>query len=90
MEKFIGYDYQNLNRQGVRYGQEVHWTDVDGSTSKVVVRNCTSHEQAIDLAFRQAKRTGWTPKRWWQFWRWKDTSNPENILKKVCKRKDFA
>lgn len=64
----------------MRYGQSVTWTSFWGDVSMVQVDSCENPEDATRFAFTVAKVQGWTPKRWWQFWRWRDTPNPEKII----------
>lgn len=55
------------------YGQEIRWTDRDGTVHRIVVDQCASSREARRMALKAAKIRGWTPARWWQFWRWNDT-----------------
>jgi hypothetical protein len=43
-------------------------TCFDGSRSTLCIYECPSRADA-DAA---ALRLGWTPPRWWQWWRWRD------------------
>lgn len=56
------------------YGQTIRWTNFDGSVEEITVSKCASAEEAYDMAIINAQVNGWTPPRWWQFWRWSDTS----------------
>ena len=53
------------------YGQEIIWNSMAGQHS-VKVEGCDSSEEARTEALRMAKESGWTPPRWWQWWRWSD------------------
>ncbi len=55
------------------YGQTIYWRDLRGVTSAVTVDKCTSPKEATTNAIAFAKELGWTPPKWWQFWRWSDT-----------------
>lgn len=57
----------------ITYGQTIKWTQLDGSTTTVTVDDCETAKRAQDEAIRFAIECGWTPPRWWQFWRWNDT-----------------
>jgi len=57
----------------MRYGQEIKWTRFNGAKSFVSCFNCESIEIAQEQALKSAKQAGWTPPKWWQWWRWKDT-----------------
>lgn len=58
---------------GALYGQIIRWTDFDGSKTTVSVNGFETLEEARAAAVRSAKDSGWTPPRWWQWWRWEDT-----------------
>lgn len=51
----------------------VRWTKFDGTTETAAVSGCESEAEARREAFRIARKNGWTPPRWWQWWRWGDT-----------------
>lgn len=55
------------------YGQEIIWNSLVGVHS-VKVEGCETPEEARSTALRMAKKGGWTPPRWWQWWRWADRS----------------
>jgi hypothetical protein len=59
------------------YGQELHWTPgpFDG-TMIYGVRGCATPEAAWEAVVATAQRDGWTPPRWWQWWRKRDTKIP--------------
>lgn len=55
------------------YNQSVKWTDFNGNVTKVEVQGFSSSKEAKTRALESAKEFGWTPPRWWQWWRWNDT-----------------
>ena len=65
-----------LQGRGVVFGQSVRWTTLDGSVADVHTTGHTTMDAAQETGFRMATRMGWTPIRWWKFWRWGDTPNP--------------
>ena len=56
----------------IMYGQKIEWRGLDGSVSAVEVNECESPQEAIDEAIKSAKAFGWSPPRWWQWWRWSE------------------
>jgi hypothetical protein len=50
----------------VRWGYTVRWWNGQSCTSS----GYKTKEEAKAAAFAFAKELGWTPRRWWQFWRW--------------------
>lgn len=56
------------------YGQTVKWRGSNGTLSVVRVNNCASAEEARSIAFRDATAFGWTPRKWWQWWRYGEES----------------
>jgi len=61
---------------GVRYGYTLRWTARDG-TRTVRTSEAETPELAVAAAVYVARAAGWTPPRWWQFWRWRDSRPPE-------------
>lgn len=60
------------------YGYRIKWTTSWRHNYYSVVE-CWDFDQddvAIE-AVNQAKLNGWTPPKWWQWWRWSDTVVPE-------------
>jgi hypothetical protein len=57
----------------IKYGQEITWTSITGDKARVSVDGGDLPEEAVAEAIKLAKRYGWTPPKWWQFWRWSDT-----------------
>ena len=53
------------------FGYEIKWGGNSCSVS-----GCSSQEEAKEKCVKFAKDLGWTPPKWWQFWRWGDTPNP--------------
>ena len=67
-------DYEMLQKHGVIYSKTVKWTDNWGCRHTTVTGIKSPFEQeALDDAWEKAKALGWTPPRWWQWWRWGDT-----------------
>ncbi len=54
------------------YGQKITWTSFWGEKTSVEVDECVTREEAREDALRFAIKAGWTPPRWWEFWRWSD------------------
>lgn len=57
----------------VLYGHRIEWTEFNGNRSSLRVENCLTREEALDSATQSAIGMGWTPPKWWQWWRWNDT-----------------
>lgn len=55
------------------YGYSIQWTTFCGGKTSAGVSEMPSPEVAYHEALAFAIRCGWTPPRWWQFWRWSDT-----------------
>ena len=55
------------------FGFTVRWHDLDRGLSSVTVNNLKSLDAAKREAFEIAADNGWTPRRWWQLWRFRDT-----------------
>lgn len=54
---------------------EITWSTWHGSTtasSKWYATEAEAWHQVIGWA----RQSGWTPPRWWQWWRWRDTRVP--------------
>lgn len=53
------------------YSHIVSWKNFWGD-QKTTVRseNHPTPESAREAAVRMARKMGWTPPQWWQFWRW--------------------
>jgi hypothetical protein len=66
---------ERLVRGGVTYGVTIRWTDRNGQQS-CGVDGCETREEAWEQAEGFARRGGWTPPKWWQWWRWHDTRLP--------------
>lgn len=61
----------------IGYAQEIHWTDLRGRTQSIRVEGCQTAEEVRAKAIDMAEMSGWTPPRWWQWWRWNDTRVPQ-------------
>src|SRR5688500_1268034 len=57
----------------VIYGFTIKWTDFDGSRHEVASTGFHSGLDARRSVIGAARQAGWTPPRWWQWWRWNDT-----------------
>ena len=64
-------------REGIRFGSTVMWTDRSGACTVVTVSDCETLDEARRSAMHSAKSLGWTPPRWWQWWRWGDLPRKE-------------
>ena len=61
----------------LQYSYELHWTPTwGGGTTTYGVTCCRSQEDAWAIVVAMAERDGWTPPRWWQWWRRGDTHPP--------------
>lgn len=56
------------------FGQIVRWTTFDGNVFTFELSGYSTVEEAKFDALRRAKVVGWTPPRWWQWWRRDDTT----------------
>ena len=57
----------------MKYGQSIIWHDFDGARTEYNIDGCDTPEEARQLAIEAASYFGWTPPKWWQWWRWDDT-----------------
>ena len=55
------------------YGQTIKWTEFWGDKYTASRTGHETLEIAQKLVLEDAKKLGWTPRRWWQCWRWHDT-----------------
>ena len=58
------------------YSFTVRQTYFDGSQLWWTVEGCATKEDAYRDAWLKAIRGGWTPPRWWEFWRYNDLLQP--------------
>lgn len=58
------------------YGYRIKWSRWDGTWNQVETCNHFDPDTAKSCAFEIAKQTGWTPRKWWQLWRWSDEEAP--------------
>jgi hypothetical protein len=56
----------------ITHGQEIRWTARDGTITVIGDQGCATVEDAQRGALERAKSLGWTPPKWWQWWRWDD------------------
>ena len=61
------------------YSQTVRWTTIREGEQNISVGNSLTLGEAQESAFRWAIQLGWTPPKWWQFWRWGDTKLPPGL-----------
>jgi hypothetical protein len=55
----------------MRYGKTIAWhTPFHMGCCTVSYMDCATREEAHRLAIEAAINEGWTPPRWWQWWRW--------------------
>lgn len=54
------------------YSQAITWHDGD-AIHAVEASGFKTRREAFAAALEDARASGWTPPRWWQFWRWSDT-----------------
>ena len=58
----------------ITYGHTIRWTTgwLDEATV-ISTSGHNTHAEAVSRAIDFAKAAGWTPAKWWQWWRWNDT-----------------
>ena len=64
----------------IQYGQTIEWSH-RGSKLSVTVNGCATPQEALGAAIRNAKLFGWTPPRWWQWWRWSEPIRTDSETK---------
>lgn len=52
------------------HSHTVAWRDRDGTPHSVTIAGCATHEEAREAALATALALGYTPPRWYQWWRW--------------------
>ena len=57
----------------LKYGYRVIWTHRKEGRFSYSITNCDSREDARHEALVRMEELGWTPPKWWQWWRWGDT-----------------
>ena len=55
------------------WGQEIRWTHRNGNVTISSTKGHPTEELAKAQAIENAKHFGWTPPKWWEYWRWDDT-----------------
>lgn len=74
------------------FSKTIRWREFDGSIHEVTVSenisNLTSHFDIQERAYEFARSCGWTPRKWWQYWRWGEAyacrqSRPDYITQSV-------
>lgn len=58
------------------HSARIHWTQSSGDRIVLTVADCMTRDDAQREVTDWARSAGWTPPRWWQFWRWGDTRLP--------------
>ena len=64
-------------RKNITYGATVRWTRRNGQVSEYRLTdfsNVGDLEVELKHIRRRIEREGWTPPRWWQWWRRHDTN----------------
>lgn len=61
----------------ITHGQTITWTDFNGTRSSFEATGCVSAQAALREAIAGAKAFGWTPPKWWQWWRWHEPIRSE-------------
>jgi hypothetical protein len=56
------------------FSQEVQWTDRDGAVTRIASKDQPTLQKAKHEAREMAQALGWTAPKWWQWWRWGDTT----------------
>jgi hypothetical protein len=56
----------------VSYGQTISWRERGGVHRNISYADFDTPEEAYQEVMAAAKAYGWTPPRWWQWWRWGD------------------
>jgi len=59
----------------------IRWNTRDGTRHSVTVTDPdnTGAGAVRSMARMEAKRSGWTPRRWWQWWRWDEHVDIERL-----------
>ncbi len=57
----------------ISYGFVISWSDFDGSRHSISVDQCGNPAKAFARALSHAIKMGWTPPKWYQWWRWGET-----------------
>lgn len=57
----------------MKFGYTIRETRFNGSTRQWRVRDCETQLDAYACAYGWAFTEGWSPPRWWQWWRRNDT-----------------
>ncbi len=58
------------------YRCTIRWTTFWGARTQVSGGDFPSRAEGIRETLAMASASGWTPPRWWQWWRWEDTPAP--------------
>ena len=63
----------SVERPDPSWGQEIRWTHRGGNISITSSSGHPTEEAARAKALEKAQLFGWTPPKWWEYWRWNDT-----------------
>ena len=64
----------------MEYNQTIIMTKFNGVESRWTINGCDSLQEAQEKCLEWAKKGGWTPPKWWQWWRWNDINPKFNKL----------
>jgi len=59
-----------------KFSVAIEWTVFGEGKKLSIADGFASYDMANKIAIKVAKDMGWTPPKWWQFWRWTDTRLP--------------
>jgi hypothetical protein len=66
----------------ITYGFTIKW-----GHNSFGVSNQPTAEEAQRVCIEWATKHGWTPPKWWQWWRWGDTKLPQSFAAKSPQEK---
>lgn len=69
---------------GATFGYHYRFTDRDGTVTAGDGEGFPSHTEAMASMERCLRGFGWTPPKWWQWWRWSDYPR-EWPIKALCR-----
>ena len=72
------------------YGYRILWHDFNGGRSENIQFGFDTLGEAETKAWAQAKRVGWTPAKWWHWWRWNDIAGVIEDHTGLMKTMDFV
>ena len=65
-------DLPEPDNSKMQFGFFMQWSQSDGTKTSAFVCGCDTSDDSIIKCVEVAKSIGWTPARWWQWWRWND------------------